>query len=192
MRTGRKEIASTYVIRDQDQLRALTDPKRLQILKALMGSPKTAAQLAKSYKIAPSDLDSHLKELKRVGLIRSTRGGRAKSYQAIAQNLAIDRELFRLDEETFLKLLESILTLTKEEIRESTKKGLLKPAEGGHVVVHKHIQGSPEEIEALCDLIQSLPTLQKAAGQHRYGCTLILYPVNPQEVREEHPIQLSS
>jgi len=196
--TGRQRI---YVIRDLEQVRALAKPLCLRIIEALAGRSMTTTQLAKLLNDTPSNIDSHVKKLEHVGLIRPVKTKRkGKYYQTLAESFYIDRALFRLDQKAFIEIIEAILASTSQEVIESTKRGVLKPAEPqGYITIHKRLHGRREEIEALYGQIRALlrqcEAMRQRGGGKRgedksYVLTLIFYPVTSQTEWEQTAVQL--
>lgn len=77
-------------IQDLQQIKVLTDPRRLQILRFLMTEPATLTQLGEAFGEHPARVRHHLKLLEKIGLVelveeRVVRGFVEKYYQARAR-----------------------------------------------------------------------------------------------------------
>ena len=81
-------------VTDLAQIRALADPLRLRILRALSGVPCTTKQVAIVLGEKPTKLYHHVEALERVGLIHQTetrrnRGTTEKYFQAVAAQFQV-------------------------------------------------------------------------------------------------------
>lgn len=102
-RTARElpEPAPEMVIGDVDQLKAISDPLRLQLLERIADDPRrgwTAKELAEDLETKQTKLYHHLALLEERGFIRvaATRvvsGIQEKRYQATARSFRVDRSL---------------------------------------------------------------------------------------------------
>ena len=95
------EPAAEMVITDVEQLKAISDPLRLQLLERISGDPRrswTAKELAEDLETKQTKLYHHLALLEERGFIRvaATRvvsGIQEKRYQATARSFRVDRSL---------------------------------------------------------------------------------------------------
>src|SRR5437762_6605018 len=86
--------AEMHVITDLQQIKALADPLRQQILGAFVSEPRTTKQVAGLLGQPPTKLYHHVDLLERVGLIelvatKPKRGTTEKYFQAIAHRFAV-------------------------------------------------------------------------------------------------------
>jgi len=86
--------AETYVITDLQQIKALADPLRQQILGAFVSEPRTTKQVATILGQPATKLYHHVDLLRRVGLIdlvatKPKRGTTEKYFQAIAHRFSV-------------------------------------------------------------------------------------------------------
>jgi DNA-binding transcriptional ArsR family regulator len=92
------KLPHTMVIRDPEQLRALSDPLRIRILERICDEPKTTKQVADELGESPTRLYHHVDALEKAGLIRlvSTkpkRGTLEKYYGAVAHQFRAEVSL---------------------------------------------------------------------------------------------------
>ena len=95
-------MAARHILNSTDQIRILSDPRRLQILRRLMAQPATITQLGRIFGEHPAWIRHHLKRLEQAGLVeldstRVTGGYTEKFYKAIApafvlQNVILPEE----------------------------------------------------------------------------------------------------
>lgn len=64
-----------------EQLKALADPLRIQLVRELITAPRTVTELAVLYNTDIGGLSHHLGVLFRVGLVERTRQGRFVEYR---------------------------------------------------------------------------------------------------------------
>lgn len=86
-------------IRRLDQVRALSDPLRLQIVEALVDEERTVMQVAHILRRKPTGLYHHVRVLEAAGLVRQTRtqqkrGTVERYYRAVHPELRIDPSVF--------------------------------------------------------------------------------------------------
>jgi len=74
------------------QLRALSDPTRLEILRALAGGEKQAGEIAAAFPVSGPAISHHLRVLSEAGLVKMRRRAQARLYSLDA---AAVRELRR-------------------------------------------------------------------------------------------------
>lgn len=95
-----KTVQDTFIIETPDQLKAMSDSRRLELVKHLVEQRLTVAQLAEAVGEDKSKLYYHLKELETHGLIevvetRQKGNLLEKIYRATAKLYTVDRSLFR-------------------------------------------------------------------------------------------------
>ena len=98
MEPTQREPASTYMVKNIDELRALLDRKRVVILRQLSEEPLTVKQIADRMGLVPASVHYHVKVLERAGLvslveIREKSGILEKYYRAIAREFQVDPSL---------------------------------------------------------------------------------------------------
>lgn len=102
------------MINTADELKALAHPTRLKILALLGKKEKTNKQIAVSLNEPPAKVHFHSQVLLKCGLITPVRqeikGGIVeKYYRAAAKNLVLSSELYNMDSNVNVSLVESIL-----------------------------------------------------------------------------------
>ena len=75
-----------------EQLRALADPRRRQILELIRARELAAGQIATYFEVTRPAISQHLTVLKQAGLVTERRDGTRRLYQARPEGLADVRE----------------------------------------------------------------------------------------------------
>jgi len=88
------DLPERYSLNSIEQLRALADALRQQIIQALMHKPMTVTQVGENLGLAPAKIHYHVRELERVGLVRLVetreKGGiLEKYYQPVARDFEV-------------------------------------------------------------------------------------------------------
>ncbi|GLV60423.1 hypothetical protein KDH_72420 [Dictyobacter sp. S3.2.2.5] len=91
-------MEETYLIEDLEQLRAISDQLRVEILHVLRDQAMTTKQLGDRLGMAPAKVHYHVRELERVGLVRLVetreKGGiLEKYYQPIARSFNVSGKI---------------------------------------------------------------------------------------------------
>ncbi len=130
----RKEPAAEVVITDVEQLRAISDPLRLQMIECMGEQPIqswTAKELAERLGTKQTKLYHHLNLLEQRGFIRvaETRvisGILEKRYEVVALSFRVDRSLFAGgSEDAIAGVLDAIFEKARNEILAGQRAGLL-------------------------------------------------------------------
>lgn len=69
--------------------RALSDPTRRSVVERLSAKPSSVSELAAAYSMALPSFVEHLKVLEGVGLVRSQKVGRVRTYQLESKQLKL-------------------------------------------------------------------------------------------------------
>src|SRR5690242_3615468 len=69
--------------------RALSDPTRRHVLERLSARPASVSELAAPYRMALPSFLAHLKVLEGVGLVRSSKAGRVRTYRIVSDRLKL-------------------------------------------------------------------------------------------------------
>jgi DNA-binding transcriptional ArsR family regulator len=114
---------ATYLIRDLDQLRLLSDPLRLRLVHAFADEPRTTKQVATVLGEKPTRLYHHVAQLEEAGLLelvetRPVRGTTEKYYRSVGRAFAASPTLFRGPEGAgpAQELIDGILSRTSAEL----------------------------------------------------------------------------
>ena len=186
-------MKESVTIKEIDQVKAIADPLRLQILEAFCRKPMTTRQVALLLEVNPTRLYHHVDLLERSGLIelvrtQKNRGTTEKYYQGVAKKFAVDARLFDVGNagET-PRLLHDVFTMTLEvalaEIRKSIQDKLISQdrESSNATVARAQIVTSSENAELLVKKVQEwigeARELADPDGDLRYGLTIAFYPV---------------
>jgi DNA-binding transcriptional ArsR family regulator len=131
-----------FVVRDLETLKALSDSRRLEILRQLL-DPLTTRQVAESLGENPNNIYYHMNELEKHGLIevvKTTLKGHLleKHYQAVARFYTPAADLF---ESSFV------------EAKEVTYQLILKMFDSAAYELHKLVQDTNQDLLALDDVL---------------------------------------
>ena len=72
---------------DVDVFKAIADPTRRQLLRALRGGDRAVNELAEPFEMSLPALSKHLQVLRQVGLVTQERSGRRRIYRLNAEPL---------------------------------------------------------------------------------------------------------
>lgn len=152
-----------YDINTLEQLRAVADPLRIQIIDLLISRPMTVTQLGEALSLAPAKIHYHVRELEKVGLLqlvekREKGGVLEKYYQSIARDFSVSKDLFlTAPPDDSLAALGAYIDQTKEDFLRAFRVALERKDEqtsltlsGGRVYV------TPAEFRQLMDQITAL------------------------------------
>jgi DNA-binding transcriptional ArsR family regulator len=126
-------MEEVYKVKSLKELKALANPKRIQILKLLVESPKSAKEVADELGEPQNKIHYHLKELQRAGLIR-VEGEKRKGnlierlFRSRAKFFTVDWSLFQEKtkrREALLDTLSSVLEVGLLELRKAADAGLV-------------------------------------------------------------------
>lgn len=144
-----------FVIRELEQIRALSDPLRQQILSALIEQPRTTKQVALLLGQPLTKLYRHVEILEQAGLITLVqtvpkRGATEKYFQAVARSFSVagnslSPELTGEVEEMFAKAFEDVLKEVRTGVRaerRQSQEGVYK----GFLAVGE-VQLTPERLQ---------------------------------------------
>jgi DNA-binding transcriptional ArsR family regulator len=188
--------AENIVISTIEQLKAISDPLRLNILELVAHEALTVRQVASRLGQPPTRLYYHVAELEKAGLVslvdtRVKSGIIEKYYRTSADHITIDHKLLNAgeDQETAIhELLSMVFDSTAQEIIRSLAAGLVNwqdvsAGKGtGMVLTRSIFQIRRERLPRLVEKITAL--LEEMAGEEQqpgpdsasYGCTIAFYP----------------
>jgi DNA-binding transcriptional ArsR family regulator len=138
--TNKAQMAEEYnlqerlVIKDVETLKAISDPLKIQILEAMLESPRTVKQIAAELSMPTTKLYYHMNVLEEHGLVqvvdtRIVSGIIEKIYYITALSITVDPTLFlpsnTENTEGLQMVLTSVLDSTRQDILQSVKAGLI-------------------------------------------------------------------
>lgn len=153
------------VLNELDQLKALSVPLRLKIIKMLQKEPMTTTQVANVLNEKPNRLYYHVTELERVGILEvvetKQRGNLVeKYYQPVARLFRIDPGIFQQGPEGQQVYLETAISNcdhTILDIRDAVDRGLMPPEEMKKAMcVHMDFTLSEDESQQISDDFREL------------------------------------
>jgi len=188
------KIKDSLTLKGLDQVKALADPLRLQLLEALCQKPMTTKQVSVLLEENPTKLYHHVDILERAGLIRlvktqQNRGTVEKYYQGTARRFAVDSKLFevgtddRKSDDGLANAFTSILELSISEIRKSVAAKLIRRDATPRTAIAASalITTTEAQAEQLLEKIKGwMGKLHRSANQEgdmAYRMTMAFYPV---------------
>jgi DNA-binding transcriptional ArsR family regulator len=180
--------ADDFWIRDAETLKALSDPLRVAVIRAL-DSPRTAKEVARIVDRDVTTLYYHLRLLEKHGLItvvetRKTSAIPESVYQAAARRYHLADQLISAGAGDEVEiLLGALFDGTKREVRHSIRQGAIRVNEDG-VLAHYQARLTPAQFKRFTARLQRLAHDLQAAGAANpddettlpVGITLALYP----------------
>jgi DNA-binding transcriptional ArsR family regulator len=187
-------LKKRIVIQRVEQLKAISNPLRMQIIEALSCKPMTTKQVAAVLGKQPTRLYHHVNILKKAGLITlirtvKKRGTTEKYFQTAAHEFTVNRGLLRSGQRIPSSLndmqgmIASQLRRTVQEVLESIElKGKGRLSEGQPLILSSsRIQTTPDRIKSLNTEIHAVLKKYEIAppgkDANEYKFTLVLYPV---------------
>ncbi len=189
--------AETLLITTLDQLKAIGDPLRMNILEAIAKEALNVKQIASRLGVPPTRLYYHVTTLEENGFVtvvdtRVKSGIIEKFYRMAAENIQVDRKLLLTSapsEQAFENLMTLILDSTRKGLAESYKSGLFDLPEVetqksenlilSHLVLSLPRRNVPKFIDRLKELIKDLNTEVEDDDPVNYGFTIAFYPHSP-------------
>ena len=190
------EPAAEMVITDVEQLKAISDPLRLQLLERISGEPGrgwTAKELAEDLETKQTKLYHHLSLLEERGFIRvaATRvvsGIQEKRYQATARSFRVDRSLLTgADSEVAMSnAVDAIFDKARGEIMAGLRSGIINldpedPNRHRMGLWASHARLSPANAKRVIRLLEKLAEAGEThdADGTDYGLLVSFYPRAP-------------
>jgi DNA-binding transcriptional ArsR family regulator len=178
-----------------EQLRAISDPLRLDILEIISREALTVKQMADKLKQPPTRLYYHVNELERGGFVTLV-GTRVKSgivekyYRSASESIQVDRSLLNATAETGESLsliISSVFDTTIADITRSYKAGRLQAVDDqtspeGKLLMLTHDlcrlrrEDIPLFIRKFRALLAEMDPKRKGKNLVTYGCTIAFYP----------------
>jgi DNA-binding transcriptional ArsR family regulator len=193
------------VISSVEQLKAISDPLRLNILELIIRDALTVKQIASRLDQPPTRLYYHIAELEKGGFVtvvdtRVKSGIIEKYYRTSAENITIDHKLLNAsgDEESIVpELLSVVFDTTAQEITRSMAAGLvnlndLTTGKSTGMILLRSLFNIPREnvamfIEKFTALLVELDAQRDQPGADfvSYGCMIAFYPRVSKEKPDE-------
>ena len=178
-----------------DQLKAISDPLRLEIIEIISHEALTVKQIADKLHQPPTRLYYHVSELETAGYVTLV-GTRVKSgivekyYRTVSDNIQVDRNLLNGnegEEESLGLIINTVFDTTIADLTRSFRAGKLKTAgsdtEPEHklmMLTHDLCRARREDIPVFIDKFKSIlaemDTKSDEEGLESYACTIAFYP----------------
>lgn len=170
-----------------EQVRLLTDPARLELVRAFAERPRTTKQVADLLDVPPTRLYRHVDALLEAGLLelvaeRPKRGTVERYLRAVARRFEVDPALFaRSGTGGEGAGLGAILRGVEEDV----SRALADASESSDppLVAHAQLVGSPARVARLraklAELLEDMGDEgddDPGEGEVVYGCLIALYP----------------
>ena len=177
-----------------EQLKAISDPLRIDVIELLTHEALTVKQIASKLNQPPTKLYYHVSELEDAGFVTLV-GTRVKSgiiekyYRAVSESIQVDRSLLNSGstEESLGLIISTVFDTTIADITRSHRAGRLFPTgeeadadQKRMMIMHDLCRLHRKDIPVFIDRFQSL--LKEMAIQAEgedvvtYGCTIAFYP----------------
>ncbi len=190
----------TLLVRDLDQLKALSDPLRVRILQEFTEDALTVKEVAKRLGAKQSRLYHHVALLEAAGLLkvvatRPVRGTVEKHYQPAASRFEVDGAMFSagpspdLDPDHF-EMVSRLLAQARAELLDSSREVSQLEANAPRPFLARMVfNATSEEATALIERFQALlgeccgedSALGKESESHDYALTLAMCALQPKD-----------
>ncbi len=178
-----------------EQLKAISDPLRMEILEIVAGEARTVKQMADKLSQPATKLYYHVSELEAAGFVKLV-GTRVKSgiiekyYRITAESMQVDRALLNSGEgmeEPLAALIDTVFDTTVADLMRSFRAGLLNQP-GGEVGPKSKVmilsqglcrlrqEDVPTFIQKFTSLLEEMNPKTEDKGMVTYGCTIAFYP----------------
>lgn len=185
-----KYVEPLYTIEDLSQVRALSHPLRIEVIKRLCEEPLSVGDVARRLSLPANKLHYHVGELERAGLVvvvEKRRKGHLveKVYRAVGRSITVDRSIFAEEEGgigAWYDVIASVLDSAAIDLRRAIEDREIEPESAERTIsLQEEISVSPERYEAfrerLSALISEFKDLDEGDGsRHRAALTVLLYP----------------
>lgn len=179
-------MLETYDINTLEQLRAVADPLRIQIIDLLISRPMTVTQLGEALGLAPAKIHYHVRELEKVGLLqlvekREKGGVLEKYYQPIARDFSVSKDLFlTASPDDSLAALGAYIDQVKGDFLRACRVALeRKDGQTPLTLGGSRLYITPEEHKQLFDqviaLLKPYENRRSIEGEQEVSATVIIY-----------------
>ncbi len=178
-----------------EQLKAISDPLRVDILEVIADEALTVKQIADKLNQPATKLYYHVSELEDTGFVKLV-GTRVKSgiiekyYRIAAESMQVDRSLLNSGEqmeESLGALIDTVFDNTIADLTRSFRAGLLKqlgdeadPKSKVMMLTHDLCRLRREDVPTFIAkfnaLLEEMNTKTEGEGMVTYGCTIAFYP----------------
>ncbi len=188
-------MLETYEITTLDQLRAVADTLRVQIIDLLQDHPMTATQLGELLGVAPAKVHYHVRELEKVGLLqlvekREKGGVLEKYYQPIAKDFSVSKELFlTAPHDDSLKAIGAVIEQLKDGFLRAFRMALERQNEQPFLLESARLYVTPDELSQLSrhvfELVKLYEKRRGIEGEQEVTAAVIGYPQAPMQQAPE-------
>lgn len=172
-------MKATMVLDRVEQLNALSNSKRLMILKALVNEPLSASALAKQVGLKSSQLYYHLNELTALELVevveeKQVRNLIERTYRATARHYSLASHLLPQQDggEQAMKTLESFFEVTMQDVGAGLAAERLSQSDGSLWMMHREVYIKPSEYDSFRQKFQALLSEYAEEEEGTRGMTL--------------------
>jgi predicted ArsR family transcriptional regulator len=191
-----KKMKEILKIKDLEQVRLLSDPLKLQIIRAFAEAPKTTKAVAEELGHSVTRLYRHVDALHNAGLLeitseRQKRGTIERTFRAVAQRFEADHRLFAKDHgEDSTNTARDLLRVVEGEILDALREDGARD-EPQAIMMRLRCKGSAQRMarlrESLNAWIEAACAEDEGANggedeQQEFGALIAFYPI-----REETP-----
>lgn len=179
-------MLETYEINAIDQLRAVADALRVQIIDLLQDHPMTVTQVGELMGLAPARVHYHVRELEKVGLLqlvekREKGGVIEKYYQPIARDFTVSKELFlTAPHDDSIRVLGAMIEQLKNGFLRSFRAALEQQNEQPFLLEAQRLYLAPGELMLLArqvfELIKPYEQRRGIEGEQEVTAAVIAYP----------------
>ena len=187
--------AAVLKVTTAEQLKAISDPLRMQLLECISKEALTVKQMAARLEQPPTRLYYHVGALEEAGFVvvvdtRIKSGIVEKFYRISAENIQVDRNLLKQSgvkgDEALQSILSAVFDSTIADLQQSfaagqlnlgdTAKDSAKDLVLAHQAYHLRPGDVPRFIEKINDLLKELGAAEDEANGVGYACTVAFYP----------------
>lgn len=183
-------MTDSYTIKHLDQLRLLTDPLKLKLVRAFAEGEKTTKQVAAELGESTTKLYRHVDALQDAGLLRVVketrkRGTVERTFRAVAQRFEADRSLFAEEAgEDAANAFRDVLRTSEEEILRALASADTNTVPEDFVLARIRCRRSPARIaslrQTLAEWVESVQDddEEDADDYQEIGGFIAFYPVD--------------
>jgi predicted transcriptional regulator len=184
----------TMIIQTPEQIKAISNPLRMQILEAFSHRPMTTKQMAAELGAPPTKLYHHVNMLEHAGLVTlvrtmKKRGTTEKYFKTAARRFTVDRGLFRSRSEfrSSVSGMKGMITRQLEQTIKEVQQSIEYRRKGKkqtrhHVIfssarIRTSLSGIKVLNKEISKLLKKHEATKPVSGSNEYRFTLVLCPV---------------